>query len=163
MAKSKVRDRFSKVKVTVEEVEAVVPTMQEFKDQCNINYIMKRWQAGIAPPAWMTSKTPHYGDFSDLPVSFDEAHRIMQLGEEAFNALPLAMRHELDHDPRNLDNAPIELFEKYGLVKKPVGQTSGTPEAGKPVGQRSGDLRSPKPPKGGVNEPSGDSDKGDEA
>lgn len=128
-------------------------TQGEFKKECDINNIVKRWKDGVQPPSWMTSKTPRYGDFSDMPVSFMEAFDIMARAEDAFNSLPLAMRHELDHDPRNLDKAPRELFERFGLLKKPVSQTDGNPSDEKPVGQGSGDSRSPKPPKGGNKAP----------
>lgn len=103
-------------------------TKQEFKTEVNINTIISKMRNGISPPAWMTSATPRYGDFTNLPVSFQEAHAIMAQGEAAFASLPLDFRRALDHDPRNLDHAPRELYERFGLLKKPVDPTSAVPE-----------------------------------
>lgn len=97
---------------------------QEFKKDVDINEIVARMKRGISPPPWLTSNTPRYGDFVDLPASFQEAHEILRRGEAAFKSLPLEFRRELDHDPRNLDKAPRELFERFGLLKK-----SGSPES----------------------------------
>jgi len=103
-------------------------TKQEFKDEVNINSVIDRMKRGISPPAWMTSATPRYGDFSDLPVSFMEAHAIMEAGQAAFQGLPLEIRRQIDHDPRKIDQIPKELFAKYGLLK-PVDPTSPAPKA----------------------------------
>jgi len=103
-------------------------TKQEFIKEVNINEIVARMRKGISPPAWMTSATPRYGDFTNLPVSFQEAHAIMQQGQEAFMSLPLEFRRALDHNPMNLDKAPKELYEQFGLLKKPVDPTSAAAE-----------------------------------
>lgn len=105
-------------------------TKQEFRDEVNINEIIARMHRGISPPAWMTSATPRYGDFTNLPVSFQEAHSIMEAGNAAFMGLPLEMRRAADHDPRNIDQIPREMFEKFGLLKpkEPVEARSGTPD-----------------------------------
>lgn len=91
-------------------------TKQEFVKEVDINEIVARMRRGIQPPPWMTAATPRYGDFSNMPASFAEAYAIMEEGEAAFAALPLEMRRALDHDPRNLDRAPRELYEQFGLV-----------------------------------------------
>jgi len=109
-------------------------TKQEFKDEVNINTIIDRMRKGISPPAWMTSATPRYGDFSNLPVSFQEAHAIMERGNAAFMGLPLEIRRHIDHDPTKIDQIPMELYAKYKLLK-PVDPASPAPEApgSKPV------------------------------
>lgn len=106
-------------------------TKQEFKKEVDINEIVARMRKGIQPPAWMTSATPRYGDFTNLPASFQEAYEIVAKGEEAFRGLPLEFRRALDHDPRNLDKAPRELYEQFGLIKKPdaSGAATAAPEA----------------------------------
>lgn len=110
-------------------------TKQEFKKDVDINEIVSRMRKGIQPPPWMTSNTPRYGDFTNLPASFQEAYAIVEAGEAAFASLPLEFRRAIDHDPRNLDHAPRELYEQFGLLKP---KNSGEP--------------------GGSNEPSGDPD-----
>lgn len=128
-------------------------TKQEFKNEVNINTIIQKMRNGISPPAWMTSATPRYGDFTNLPVSFQEAHAIMAAGQEAFAALPLDFRRALDHDPRNLDKAPRELYERFGLLKKPAASEQASPasnDSGNPEGQ--GDRNLPgKAPQGAKN------------
>lgn len=104
----------------------VTRTKQEFLQEVNINELWARAKRGISPPAWMTSKTPIYGDFADLPISFDEAFSQVERANEAFLSLPLEFRRALQHDPRNLDKAPRSLFEEFGLVKSDL--TSKAPE-----------------------------------
>lgn len=123
-------------------------TKQEFKNDVNINTIIERMRKGINPPQWMTSATPRYGDFTNLPVSFQEAHAIMAAGQEAFASLPLEFRRALDHDPRNLDHAPRELYEQFGLLKKPAASEQASPASnvsGNPEGQGDRDLPAKAP------------------
>lgn len=124
-------------------------TKQEFKKEVNINEIVARMRRGIVPPPWMTSATPRYGDFTNLPVSFQEAHAIMQAGQEAFASLPLEFRRALDHDPRNLDRAPRELYEQFGLLKKSDSAEQASPASGErinPEGSGDRDLPSKRLP-----------------
>ncbi|QXP08075.1 MAG: internal scaffolding protein [Arizlama microvirus] len=116
-------------------------TKQEFKKEVNINEIIARMRRGISPPPWMTSATPRYGDFSNLPASFQESYAIVEAGERAFASLPLEFRRALDHDPRNLDRAPRSLYEQFGLLK----QKSG--EASPPTDREDGSPASPVAPK----------------
>ncbi|AZL82877.1 internal scaffolding protein [Apis mellifera associated microvirus 32] len=101
---------------------------QEFKKEVNINTIINRMKNGISPPAWMTSRTPRYGDFTGMPVNFQDAFAVVEKARQAFEALPLEFRRALDHDPRNLDQAPRELFERFGLLKSPPDGTSAAPK-----------------------------------
>lgn len=93
------------------------PTKQEFKNEVNINEIISRMRRGITPPQWMTSATPRYGDFTNMPTSFQEAYALIETAENAFASLPLEFRRALDHNPANLPNAPRELYERFGLLK----------------------------------------------
>lgn len=118
-------------------------TKQEFKHEVNINEIIARMRRGIQPPPWMTANTPRYGDFTNLPASFQEAYAIVEAGEAAFASLPLEFRRALDHNPANLDKAPRELYEQFGLLKKPEGAESPTGDSkssGNPEGQGDRDL-----------------------
>lgn len=123
---------------------------QEFKKEVNINSIVAKMKKGQMPPEWMTSNTPRYGDFSNMPTSFMEAYDIVSRAEEAFASLPLGFRRELDHDPRNLEGAPFELFERFGLAKeKPeAGKAQGGAFSGSgtPEGQGDRDLPVKAPP-----------------
>jgi len=138
-------------------------TKQEFIKDVNINTIIRRLQNGQHPPAWMTQNTPHYGDFADMPASFMEAHQIMEAGNKAFLALPLEMRRELDHDPRNLDKAPRELFERFNLLKQPASPSPAPKEPGSQDGRTSEGGKNSQPrasqgSKKGSKDPESDSD-----
>lgn len=109
---------------------------QEFASEVNINSIMAKARNGISPPAWMTSKTPMYGDFANQPSTFMEAFAVVDRAKESFYALPVEFRRDLGHDPRNLVNAPRELFEKYGLLRESAKAVSEAP--GRPVASPEG-------------------------
>lgn len=123
------------------------PTKQEFRDEVNINSIMRKAKNGY-PPTWLTSKTPRYGDFSSLPKDFAEAYSFMENATEAFYALPVEFRKELGHDPRNLPTAPKELFERFGLTTRAEAPGSGSAAPGAqthPEGSGDRDLPSKAP------------------
>lgn len=98
------------------------------KDVC-INNIMAKMKRGISPPAWLTQGNPRYGDFTKSPQTLMEAFEVVKNANEAFLSLPVEFRRDLDHDPRNLDKAPRELYEKHGLLKKPKAQEGGNPRS----------------------------------
>lgn len=138
-------------------------TKQEFKKEVDINEIVARMRRGIMPPPWMTSNTPRYGDFSNMPTSFQEAYSIVEAGEAAFASLPLEFRRALDHNPANLPNAPRELFEQFGLIKKPESAeqpTAASKASGSSEGQGDQDLPVKAPPgaKNRVQKPVKDTD-----
>jgi len=83
---------------------------------------------GISPPSWMTAATPRFGDFTDMPTSFQEAYALIETAEAAFKSLPLEFRRALDHDPANLQHAPKELYAQCGLLKKPEGAADASPK-----------------------------------
>lgn len=125
---------------------------QEFKKEVNINTIIAKMKRGIMPPPWMTSSTPRYGDFTGMPQTLMEAYDLVQSAEKAFESLPLEFRRAIDHDPRNLDKAPRELYEKFGLLKKPEVSDSGSAASDPKVGQRGkGDSDLPKKSPSGSN------------
>jgi len=126
---------------------------QEFQDEVNINTIVRKMRNGISPPAWMTAATPRYGDFTGMPTSFQDAYNLIERAEEAFRSLPLEFRRAIDHNPANIDRAPRELFEQFGLLKKPAGAESPTGDVD-PVGTQrvQGDRDLPaKSPQGSKN------------
>lgn len=90
-------------------------TQQQFRDECDINNIIKQYQVtGLLPES---DKEPVYGDVSDLP-SFQEAQAIIMEATDRFNALPSNIRARFDHNPGNfiafMDN-PDNLQEAVEL------------------------------------------------
>lgn len=129
-----------------EKGDRMTRTKQEFLQEVNINELWARAKRGISPPSWMTNKTPMYGDFSELPVSFDQAFAQVEAANAAFQSLPIEFRRALDHDPRNLDKAPRSLYEEFGLLKptpsKAPGGATGLPVEA-PAAQPSADPKNP--------------------
>lgn len=130
MAKPVVRNMFSRLSAPHPVSESRTSRVkQEFATEVDINSIVAKMKKGISPPPWMTSKTPRYGDFSQMPESLSEAYDIVRRAEEAFQALPVEFRREIDHDPARLATAPKELYERFGLLKKPApGESRSDPE-----------------------------------
>lgn len=130
----------------------------EFKNEVNINTIVRKMRNGQNPPSWMTSATPRYGDFTSGPQSLMEAFDIVQRAEIAFSSLPLEFRRAIDHDPARITSAPRELWEQFGLLKK--APASDAPEGSKKAEAPAGGQRVPKPSKApqGAKQESQDSD-----
>lgn len=115
-------------------------TQQQFKDECDINNIIKQFQVtGVLPGE--KDVEPLYADVSDLP-SYQEAQRIIQDASDRFEALPSSIRARFDHNPGEfvafMDNpANIDEAVKLGLasyVKEdiPTGQKTSS-EVPEPV------------------------------
>lgn len=74
-------------------------TSQEFKDECDINIIMKRYaKTGRLP----TLGGPGvYGDFSEVG-DYLEAYNFVAHAQEVFSDLPANLRERFRHDPGQL-------------------------------------------------------------
>ena len=107
-------------------------THQSFRNECDINQIMSRYEKTGALPE-MIKANPQYGDFSELPSYQDSLHIVMK-AEEQFAALSAKVRSRFDNDPSKfLDfaNDPSNLDEmvELGLATKPIPESpSKAPE-----------------------------------
>jgi len=90
-------------------------THQEFKDECDINNILKRYQAtGVMPQPWKSPPVPKWGDFASAPDYF-EAQQLLLEARQSFMNLPAKVRTRFNNnpgellafvqDPRNTDEA----------------------------------------------------------
>lgn len=115
--KPQIRNRFSHMRRTVvmAEHDDSVATQQQFKDECDMNRIVKNAQRGI-PPKWVARGQPHYGDFSNVP-DLMQAHDLIQNAKQAFLDLPSGLRAELRNDYRNIGELTDEQVERYKLGK----------------------------------------------
>lgn len=94
-------------------------TRQEFKAECDVNVLMRRYQrTGVLPgdPSAM-----RYGDFTVLP-NFLEAMNTVARANEAFAALPAHVRKRFGNDPGEYvdfvsDPENIEEVRRLGLAK----------------------------------------------
>lgn len=110
---------------TGELVKELSMTKQSFKDECDINNIVRRFEAG----ARLEDLGIHQraGVFEDLPDSFDfqDAMNLVAQANAAFAALPADIRARFNNEPArfleftgNADNA--EEMIKMGLATERV-------------------------------------------
>lgn len=129
--------RFKTIFDTYQEKEGIIfkePTMtvQSEKDNCDINVIMNRYATcGTPLPYRSDGVQPVYADVSELGDYMENYQRCKQ-AEEMFNALPSALRKELDNNPANLlpfiQNKENESrCIEYGLINKPVVEAPQAP------------------------------------
>lgn len=122
--------RFKTIFDTYKEKQGIIfkePTMtiQSEKDNCDINVIMNRYATcGTPLPYRSDGVQPVYADVSELGDYMENYQRCKQ-AEEMFNALPSALRKELDNNPANLlpfiQNKENESrCIEYGLINKPI-------------------------------------------
>lgn len=94
---------------------------QEFKDECNINFILKNYQkTGVI--THLSDKLPMFGNVED--VDLQEAMNTMIEAENVFMKLPAKLRKEFDNDPVKFIEAAQsqdknEILDKYGMYDKP--------------------------------------------
>jgi len=95
-------------------------TKQAFKDEVDINRIMKKYQkTGVLP---VSQKSPLYGDFSSIP-DFEAASNKLIQAQEAFDAQPAYLRKRFNNNPSELlaflqDESNRDEAIKLGLVPK---------------------------------------------
>lgn len=129
--------RFKTIFDTYQEKEGIIfkePTMtiQSEKDNCDINVIMNRYATcGTPLPYRADGVQPVYADVSELGDYMQNYQRCKQ-AEEMFNALPSALRKELDNNPANLlafiqNEANRERCVEYGLINKPAVEAPQAP------------------------------------
>jgi phage internal scaffolding protein len=96
------------------------PTLaqQHFKDECDINNILRQFNiTGNLPEAPLS---PRYGDFSGI-MDYHSALNAVIAAEDGFMALPADLRARFQNDPENLisfldDESNRDEAIKLGLV-----------------------------------------------
>lgn len=106
-------------------------TKQSFKDECDINNIMRRFEL-TGEISHLGARTPIFGDFPDM--DFAQAMAVVTMARERFSELPAAVRDRFANDPGRLlafleDPSNREEAVKLGLVQAPaVVPPSETPQ-----------------------------------
>ena len=98
-------------------------TMQEFKDECDINNILKKYQrSGLVDH--VREFEGRYGDFT-AAVDYQEALNITIQAQDMFMTLPSAVRNRFENDPgqflafaNNPENE--EELREMGLLPSPA-------------------------------------------
>lgn len=111
--------------------------IQSFKDSCNIDLILKRFEAGDVSVLARVQGT--YGDFTEFPKTYAEMFQRMHDAEALFNSLPVEVRNEFHHSLSEFLAASCEpdFAARLGVSSPAGGET--VPESG----------AEPKPEKGG--------------
>jgi len=135
---------------TEPEPDPKLATQQQFKDECDINRIVKNAERGISP-RFLARGTPQFGDFSNTP-SIEEAYDTIQRAHSAFMNLPSQLRLELDNDPANINRLTQDQAERYKLLRELPPQ----PAVSDPV--TAGQAEPKNPPKGGSKKASNDAE-----
>lgn len=73
-------------------------TKQSFKDECDINLVMKKFEKEGQLPS-MIKENPKYGDFSS-PLDYQESLNTVIHANEQFAALPSSIRQRFSNDPQ---------------------------------------------------------------
>jgi len=101
---------------------------QQFKDECDINNILRQFNiTGQLPDSTLS---PRYGDFSGISDYKTALDRVIAADEEFMN-LPATIRARFDNEPANLieflnDDQNRSEAEKLGLVE-PIIQLNDVP------------------------------------
>lgn len=112
-------------------------TMQNFKDDADINCIISRFETTgvLVDPTVPVSRTPQFGDFSELP-SFQESQNVIVVATNAFNALPAKIRERFGNNPatyfdfvQGLEKGSDEYAEavRLGIVDEPANGSHEVP------------------------------------
>lgn len=111
------------------------PTQQQFKDDCNINRIVKQYAAGVQPIGNAAEPLPD--GFYDH-TTYQEAMNLVRRGQEAFNALSAATRAQFSNDPGAFvdfatNPANLPALREMGLAPQ-VAPTQNPPQSPPPQG-----------------------------
>lgn len=83
-------------------IEFVEPSMteQHFKDECDINNIVSKFQeTGVLPQG---NRESLFGDFAEYPQDLMASHQYFDKAADAFSQLPATLRKEFNNNPVEL-------------------------------------------------------------
>lgn len=112
-------------------------TKQSFRDECDINVMMRKWNNNGVMPTPSTVE-PQYGDFSNVQ-DYMEAFDTIQDARDQFMELPSAVRRACDNDPGTFiqmvhdPERKVELTA-LGLLEEKVPEKAKEPEPTTPQG-----------------------------
>lgn len=95
-------------------------TRQEFAEECDINTIMKKYDAYLSDPM-KSVREPVYIDFTQAPETLLGFMQVIKQAETAFFNLPAVVRREFENDPVQFadfaaDPANLEQMREWGLA-----------------------------------------------
>lgn len=124
-------------------------TQQQFKDECDINNIVRKYKA-TGQLTHLSSKQGVYADVSEI-TDLQESLQKVQQASDAFNTLPAELRRRFGNNPQQLleflqDPRNFEEGVKLGIyeAKKPE---PGEPETNAINANKTGEPKTGKKPK----------------
>lgn len=98
-------------------------TKQAFKDESDINNILKRYNVTGILPDQSRAALAHFGDFTNVPP-YDESLNIVIESQSSFMQLPATLRQRFANDPQHLlsflaDSNNREEAIKLGFINPP--------------------------------------------
>lgn len=108
-------------------------TKQAFRDECDINNIMRRFEKDGILNHFNTYRGD-YGDFTDCPEYHDAQNKVIS-ANEMFMTLPAKVRDRFKNDPGGFlafvaDKKNLPEMYELGLAKPPPPAPEGKPKAG---------------------------------
>jgi len=103
---------------------------QHFKDECDINNILRQFNiTGLLPESPIS---PQYGDFTGIGDYHTALNKVIAAQDE-FDSLPAQIRARFDNDPASLieflnDEANRPEAEELGLVNKGAAEVVKAPK-----------------------------------
>lgn len=112
-------------------------TKQAFKDEVDINNILKKYQATGILPNNSRAALAQFGDFSGVPSYRDSLDQVMK-AQEMFSELPAAVRNRFRNDPGELitflaDKNNRDDAVRMGLIDPSTGRPPLPTEAQAPT------------------------------
>ena len=110
-------------------------TQQQFKDEADINYIVRMYDAqGVIPgQTGAAPREPMFGDFSNLPENAQEAYNQILEAKSNFNNLDVEIRKRFNFDPAAFfefvqNPANVDELVSLGLAVRTSAPVEGTGE-----------------------------------
>lgn len=105
-------------------------TQQCFKNECDVNEILKKFRetGSLVDPLHPPTRRPMFGDFTDLP-DYQACLEALNDADAAFMALPAAVRDRFNNDPQKVidflnEESNFDEAVKLGLCNpRPVVKT----------------------------------------
>lgn len=128
-------------------VEGETLAQQQFAEECDINTIVNRFLKTGELPTF--DARAQFGDFIDMPDSYQEALEAVRNAQKAFSELPSSIRARFYNDPAQLllwlsDPKNVDEAVKLGLMTKSVAVEQPDPTTGE-AGQATKQTSSVEP------------------
>lgn len=120
-------------------------TKQSFRDECNIQTILKKYQQGL-PIDTGSLQGEQFGDFTNMG-DFTTAQRRIRVAQESFQALPSKIRSRFHNEPGELldfmnDEENREEAQRMGLIPTPEPKREIVPSV--PITQEKAGVSTPE-------------------